>query len=407
MKYIKFSLLGKKITHILLALLSAIVVSSCVEEIEFETEGFESILVINARITDELKHQEILLSRTFRFEEEGPSIEMGATVVIRDNMGNDYIFTQNEAGIYISENEFSAALGVEYELLITTTDGRSYRSEKTTVPNQSPIDNVYGKHITNEDGIDGLAIFVDTFDPTASAIFYGYEYEETYRITAPLWIHKDVIGVEFINNKTQYEFGYRPLGTRVCYKEIISKTLQITNTASLDEDRLTGFQVRFIPADNIEIAERYSILLRQFVQSRAAHGFYQTLEDFSESESLFQQIQPGFITGNIRSENNPNELVLGIFDISSVSSKRIFLDRSDIFDRFAPKYEPTCAEIIPSDLLLPPRDIFERLQLILFELDTFVLLREPSPFGPIAFVSRQCGDCTALGESTPPVYWVD
>ena len=55
---------------------------SCIEEIEFETETFESALVIEATITNEMKVHEILLSRTFRFEEDGPMPESGASVTI-------------------------------------------------------------------------------------------------------------------------------------------------------------------------------------------------------------------------------------------------------------------------------------------------------------------------------------
>jgi len=75
---------------------------------------------------------------------------------------------------------------------------------------------------------------------------------------------------------------------------------------------------------------RYSIFVKQYVQNFAAHTFYQTLKDISGSESILSQTQPGFFAGNIKSDDNPNEKVIGFFDVSSVSNKRIFFNFSDL-----------------------------------------------------------------------------
>ncbi len=410
MPVIKTIPIYKEVKKLFFLLLLSIGFSNCVEEFEFKNETFESILIINARITDELKHQEIRLSRTFRFEEEGPANESGAEVIIKDNKGNEYVFKDTGEGIYHSENEFMAISGLEYQLSIKTTDGRSYISNTSVLPSKSTIQNVYAEHRINDDGIGGMAILVDTFDPTGNATFYGYEYEEAYRIKAPMWFHSDVVKLEFVDNEIVYMSDDRPEGERICYQENKPKTLQIINTTALGEDRINGYQIRFIGQEQIEIAERYSILVKQFVQSREVHGFYQTLSNFSESESIFSQVQPGFLTGNISSESDPDELVLGIFDISSVSSKRIFVDRLDIYDRFTPKFKYSCQEFIPDEVFedLPPRLVFERMNELVLETNILKLYKEPSFFDPkIIFINRVCGDCTTIGESTPPDFWID
>ena len=68
----------KRTYHYIVLAFSAMLVIGCIEEIDFETETFESALVIEATITNELGDQEIVLSRTFRFEEDGPVPESGA-----------------------------------------------------------------------------------------------------------------------------------------------------------------------------------------------------------------------------------------------------------------------------------------------------------------------------------------
>ena len=59
--------------------------------------------------------------------------------------------------------------------------------------------------------------------------------------------------------------------------------------------------VRFINRNNYIISHRYSILVRQFVQSNEAFTFYETLNDLSRNESLFSETQPGFLAGNVSS----------------------------------------------------------------------------------------------------------
>ena len=44
--------------------------SSCVEEFIPENLTFESLLVVEASVTDELKNHEIRISRTFKFNDE-------------------------------------------------------------------------------------------------------------------------------------------------------------------------------------------------------------------------------------------------------------------------------------------------------------------------------------------------
>jgi hypothetical protein len=91
-------------THrvILKAGLSCIVLSSCVEPFEPVTETFESALVIEAVIADEMKQQRIYLSRIFALEEDGPKAERNARVrVIADN-DMEYLFQESAPGVYVS-----------------------------------------------------------------------------------------------------------------------------------------------------------------------------------------------------------------------------------------------------------------------------------------------------------------
>lgn len=413
MKLFEKIMMSMRMKSVLFFFLSCMVLSNCVEPFDFETEDFESILVINATITNELKNQQLVLSRTYRFEEDGPLKEQNAEVKILDDHDNEYLFNETSPGIYTSIEAFNAELGKEYRLSIKTENGKSYISAVATLPQESAIDNLYPKRMFNDDDLEGVGILIDSFDPTGNSVYYRYEYEETYRIVASLWVPRDLRDV-LIGNETlmieTIEYTPRPIEERVCYNTRVSNEIIITNTTTFTEDRVTEFPVKFINAEDISVADRYSILVRQYVQSREANQFYETLNRFSQSESFFSQVQSGFIAGNIISESNTGENVLGFFDVSSVSSKRIFFDRSDLISDL-PQFSPGCDRIIP---VLREEETIENYNIRLLgfiqaeEFRFFEEYRNSNPIdGFFAFVRRGCGDCTEFGQSIVPDFWID
>jgi hypothetical protein len=82
-------MMKNKLTYFL-AMLS-ISLGSCIKEIDFETETFESALLVEARITNDEKNHEIKLSRTYRFEDDGPDPETNAIVKIQVPMKDHII----------------------------------------------------------------------------------------------------------------------------------------------------------------------------------------------------------------------------------------------------------------------------------------------------------------------------
>lgn len=373
---------------------------SCVERFDAKIETFESALVIEATITNELKRQEILLSRTFRFEETGPLAESGATVTVSDDAQNTYIFEEELLGRYVSTIEFSAQPNTAYQLSIITPDGRMYSSDPTILTQNTVIDALYADAITNDDEIEGVGLFVDSFDASGNSQYYRFTYEETYKIVAPLWNPLDLV---ITSNADPLIIDLLPKSQEeeVCYNTVGSNTIILGNTNTLAEDRLSRFLVRFLARDNYIIGHRYSILVRQFVVSREAHTFYTTLNEFSGTESLFSENQPGFFNGNVFSESNSEEKVLGFFNVSSVATKRVFFNHRDFYpEDLVATFPDKCHvenPIVP-DLLSGIRG--NRIKYFA-NIDPF------DPAKPFLVVPRICGDCTVLGSNVVPEFWVD
>ena len=380
--------------------------TGCVDPFEPETVTFESALVVEATITDVLMEQEVFLSRSFEFEADGPEREQNANVRISDDMGNTFEFQETQPGIYRSVIPFQAVAGRSYVLQINTSDGRSYSSETSQIPQQVPLERVYAERIVNDDGNEGVGIFVDSFDPSGNSRNYRYLYAETYKIIAPKW-------TAFSMFSTGEECGVdiipKTVDDRVCYQTDISKDLIITDTNGFDEDRVTAFMVRFINRNNFIITHRYSIIVTQLIQSNTAYNFFETLRDFSGSESLFSDTQVGFLNGNVFSDSNRDEKVLGYFDIASISEQRIFFNYEDLFPgEELPPFVNNCVETAP--LLIAPGGARCVLSAqVEADVVRYVNPNDPpiDPGGPYRVVPTVCGDCRVLGKIEVPDFWTE
>ncbi len=378
-----------------------LVIPSCTEPFEFNAEEFENVLIIEAGITDEMKAQEVFLSRSFVADEEVVQ-ERGAMVSIMDDVGVTYQFQEAEPGLYRSTVDFGAVEGREYRLQVSTADGASYSSTMVTLPSKAEIEELRAVRTTNGRGTDGVAILVNSTSQDDGAGFYRYEYEETYRIQSAL------VGFERLEVVSEdpptLEVVWNDRNERFCYNGQTSNTISITDTEGFSENRVSDFQVRFIDRGDRIVANRYSILVKQFKQSREAHVFYETLQEFSGIESLFTQTQPGFINGNISSDNDPEDRVLGFFEATAVTSKRIFFDFNDIF-----------TEEDPGTLI---SECEETLRISRFDPGLFGLITSGNwrflSTDPLdesqntyLLVKTRCVDCTVFGTNVRPDFWED
>ena len=159
-------------------------VFSCVEEFDAEIEEFESILVVDARLTDRIGVQSINLSRTFEFDSV-PSPERNAQVSLIGSNGATFPFTEGSSGIYQSTSSLQLVAGESYQLEITTQDGIIYRSDFEQLPAPVEIGEMEAVRRVNNTGLEGVAIVLDNAPNSAQPEFFRYEFEETYKIVAP------------------------------------------------------------------------------------------------------------------------------------------------------------------------------------------------------------------------------
>ncbi len=407
----------KKNYIIICFLLLTTMLFDCTEPFNAVTETFEDALVIEATITDELKTQEIKLSRTIALEEGSePNYVTSAQVSIEGSNSMVYNFEHTAYGVYESAEQFQAQLGVSYKLKIAL-NGRQYSSSTQVLPSKVEIEKVYGELINIENGL-GVQIFVDSEEAQGNANYFRYEYEETYQIIAKNHFPFDLVldPEEWADDVQTGLFCSerpiwvrRPLNEKTCYLSDVSNDIFVTSINGVNESRVLKYPIRFIQADDHLLRDRYSILVKQFVQSADANNFYKILKEFGDDESLLIENQPGFVQGNIFSEVNENEKVIGFFDVSSMSSKRIFFNYKDFEIERKPSYLFECDEFRDYNFgaIGPPFTEHDERGFL------FRLLKDHGYkfFGQdmcvVFIVKAECGNCTSFASGEKPLFWED
>lgn len=432
----------KKVVCLLLVFLF---VGACIEPFEVDTDNinFEDVLVVEATITDELMQHKILLSRSTplninlvledEVDENGNDVpiletpvtyERNANVVVVGSDGNRYEFFESSPGTYISNDAFSAQKDITYSLEINTTNGQSYTSNPEGFTTNNPISSVYPVRELNDEGVEGVFIYVDGGNATDEIGYFRYTYEETYKIIAPFWKKEDFV-------LSNYDPCALPVITydleiierlneegKVCYQTESSTAILQESTADFEQNQIQRFPVRFIDRSNFIISHRYSILVKQYTQTIEAFNYYEDLKNFSSSDNIFSETQPGFLEGNVKS-NTTDEKVIGFFEVASVTERRMFFNYEDLFGQEPlPEYPIPCTELGPPldhisycfmgmNSNQCPQSIVEAVNVGAIAYDDINEGDVGVCPGPYVVRNRACGDCTILGKSEVPSFWTD
>ncbi len=417
----------------------------CLDELDIgigSANRTQGILIVEGGITNELKNHSVVLSRIDTLVDLGiDSIfnpftpvrdinrdlvpyEENATVTVTDANGTVFEFEEGSPGIYESRTPFAAEMDNSYQLNIVTDDGRGFSSEPMSVEGVSEIADIYAEKTISGTGAEGVGIFIDNNSISGNVQNLRFTYDETFKIIAPFWAEKDFLLTNYdpcaLPVPTyDLEIVVREQEEQVCYGNESSNTIIQAEQNNPESAGIEQFMVRFIGRENYILSHRYSIEVTQMVSGAASYGFYDQLNSFSETGNVFSQVQPGFLEGNLSADSGEQGIVIGFFDVVSVSKRRLFFNYTDFYpNEPLPPYVFNCNEISSPETHRSfcatgegvnncPQSVIERVNL---DLISYVRPNDGNigvcP-GPHVFVFRPCGDCTTLGSNEIPEFWIE
>jgi hypothetical protein len=331
---------------------------SCITPIkDFEQVANNSFLTVESYITDQPGQQRVRIYMSSNNISGGFFTPItGARVYIIDEKGVRENLTElSTRGTYFPSSKFVGRVGGTYTLNIETTNGKKYQSVPETMKSVPEIENI----ITQFEVVDiypkgnarrgGFNVYVDFQDPPTTGDNYQWYWKHYQR--AP--ICESCVGgfYNFVRNTCEYPS--RPTDRILNYQcdgdcwDITSSTdLNIFSDTYLNGKRITGRQVARIPFDGIS---KYYFQFEQRGITRNAYNYYQSLAVQTQNTgTLFDVPAETRFSFNIKSTTNPEEKILGLFDVYSVRKRIFYIDRS----KGVPAGENPVVPFIPGEIFM-------------------------------------------------------
>ena len=305
---------------------------SCVEEYKISKEVAEyneSRLVIEGKI---LSGDEsiIYLSYTVPFGQvERPEAVLNANITIIGQNG----YESSNAEFDIENDRYfipthDLPLNTLYALKVEV-DGETYQSEFQAIQEAKIIDDVYYK-----EGENSISIYVSAHGNHNDSNYYMWTYEEDWEFHAEIdltrptqgyWrYNEDIMPYLETNGKNPYYY---------CWSHNESAFIHIYNTDNLKQNSVKNYRLLEIPLDDIRVSYIYSILIKQSGLNESNYEYLRIQKLYSEESGGLFAPMPSELTSNIKCISNPNKKVHGYVIASQVTSKRIFIYESELFQK--------------------------------------------------------------------------
>lgn len=299
----------------------SIIVFSCSDVVDLKTgDGLRS-LVIFGRVTDGLAGNEVFVGFTSPFgaEQEGIS---GAKLSLIENGSvlGDYVDIGN--GNYrLDLNGDSARVGRTYELQLELPDGRQYRSLPSVMPGLMAIDTpgfdasvvdvvINQEGLTAERNLVQLLVDTEILDSQKSFylrwnVFSTYSFQERTRNGGepppPCYITNDITGQQAL----------------------------LFDGEELKVDRIRE-QLLATTVVDTRFAFDYYYTVVQSTMDVAAFEYFSLIDEISNTQGSIFDKPAAAVIGNIRNSNDPEEQVLGYFEVVRSDTTRLRLRADDV-----------------------------------------------------------------------------
>jgi hypothetical protein len=361
------------------------------------TSGTNSLLVVEGVIDPGNDSTFISLSHTVKISDTvKTAAERGATVAVESSSATRTL-TEISPGVY-SALPLNLDTTQQYHLRIKLANGKEYMSDYEKPKLTPPIDTIT---YTIKDA--SLQINASAHDPSNSTHYYRWDYSEAWRFNSKFYSSFKVVnGIIYPRLPAEDIFS--------CFSGAKSSRIVLGSSVKLAQDVISNVPVTTINSSSEKISIRYSILIKQYALTKQAFAFYENLKKNTEQLGSIFDALPSEVGGNVHNTANPVEPVIGYVGVSTVQSKRIFIDKEDLPGSWLTQYPYDCRE--DTTLFYNPKTKLPEVKAFILTNLTLPTqtIRANAPDTTLLGYFRTdfiCGDCTLRGTKKRPTFWKD
>jgi Domain of unknown function (DUF4249) len=398
------------------AFLFLVALASCIDPYYPDLKNYKSLLVVEGLITNENSSYKIKLGRTTSQQYSDPDKVTDANVFITDGDGLRTQLQNSGNGYYNTDStSFTGMVGQKYTLHILTSDGKEYTSDECTMLPVAGIDTVYyekGDEVTGTQGeiTTGVKIFLNSADATGLNKYFRWTFEETWKFIIPNPVRYKCL---MVLDPETYLFEQVPDVQEFCWKNSLSQEIMTNSITSGRTNYINRQQIKFIdPVQSDRLTKQYSIQVKQYSLSEDEFDFWNNLNKAGEAGGDIFSSQPYSVISNIHNVNNAGDKVLGYFEVSSVTRKRIYITAHDLDPLYLPNYQTDCVEYIEpvESPGAPTPSLYETYYHIMTDPEfVFIkpLFNSDNTLHKLVYSKKECCMCEYAGFPKKPEFWID
>jgi len=310
----------KPFQYILLIFLLTV---NCVTPFEFEPEEGGTYFVVSGGINqlDEINKIKLSFSTRYGSNSNARPVE-DATVVLVNSQNQKEQFYHEGEGIYAHYSfQIPVEVGESYQIEIAYRN-KIYRSDLEKVPQPVVPDslsynvgyaatvNVIGNEVTYEN----INIFINTpINTNGKNSYLRWKVDESWAFTerwcSPLY-----------SPRTCYMYG-----------KLEPERIFLYSSEEISGNYLEGkliAQKRIL--DRVEFIEKHFFNAHQYTLTKEAYEYWEKVTNLANPSGDIFDIPPAPLPGNIYNVNNPEEIVLGYFEVAGKAITRVYLTQADI-----------------------------------------------------------------------------
>ena len=303
----------------------SVLVLSCSEVVDFNSGNDQKFISIYAHFNNGTLGNRVVIERANNIGTQPLPIS-GAEIKVSDLEGNSVFFNEStsQRGTYHkSEDSFLGIPGKEYFLEVRLPNGKSYRSDIQRLPFKGAEDQLeFEVGVIERSGEDGI-----TFEEFAVSLFAETQISSDRR---DLYLKWDIESTWFFG-ETSLPGQFWWWMPDVCYMtdKLEEQQVRLFSTADITTDLISK---RLMVTDRIDesfYGKQYYSLIQSTI-TKEAHNFWTAINQVANIQGTIFDPVLGTVPSNISSINDPDEVVLGFFELAHVDTAHVAITRDDV-----------------------------------------------------------------------------
>src|SRR5882762_4440949 len=329
-----------------------LVLDACIEPFNVKIPAGQQTIVVDGLITDQPGPYTVSLYRALPLDNEFhyPEWVVGASISIYDDLGASEALTESTPGHYMTSS-LPGVVGRSYHLRIVTEDGKIYESTPEKLVAVGDFSNLHYQFLqkvpSNDDPVNpqnGFNIYLDGEVLPEQAGLVRWRWTGTFEIkTYPELRLKVAIPAGFVIRFVPdppacsgYFFRNGNLQQTdlctccTCWVNQYSDSPLLSDTRFVNNDKISQFNVGFIPANRRYFYDKYYLDVEQMSVSQTVYDFWKKIAVQQKQGSDLFQTPPSATSGNVKLLSEKGMPVIGIFAASAIKKHSFVMYRQDV-----------------------------------------------------------------------------